>query len=162
METLILPSLLLFSGLITDLKARKIYNWLIIAGAVLGLSQSFYFGGLAGVLEGMSAFGLALLLTLPLVLLGVLGAGDMKLFAVLGIMTSAGTVIQVFLYSFIWAAIFGFMYALVSGRLKSVFLNLSQLAKGKEIAKQNLNQIPFTLPILLAWATHIISLRGGF
>src|SRR5688500_1195533 len=124
MEAMILPSLLLLSGFITDLKTRKVYNWLVISGAVLGLAQCFYLGGFNGILHGVAALGLALLLTVPLVLLGVLGAGDMKLLAVLGLMTSASAIINIFLYAFIWAAVFGIAYALFTGRLKIIFSNM--------------------------------------
>lgn len=161
MEAMILPSLLLFSGLVTDLKVRKVYNWLIIAGFVLGLIQCIYIGGMSGVLQGFAALGLALLLTVPLVLLKVLGAGDMKLFAVLGLMTSASAVIHVFIYSFVWAAIFGLMYAIVSGRIKIILSNLKNIVSGKEVQKQDLMQIPFTVPIVLAWATYVFSVHGG-
>lgn len=161
MAVLVLPTLLLITGFITDYRARKVYNWMILAGFAFGIIHCLYFDGTSGLLQGLGSLGLALLLSLPLVLLGVLGAGDMKLLAVFGLSTSVGAVINVFIYSFAWAALFGFIYALLNKQLGQVFKNMWAITKGEKPQSEKLHRIPFTLPILLAWGTYVLSLRGG-
>jgi prepilin peptidase CpaA len=71
-------------ALVTDLKTRKIYNWLTFPGMAAGLAVSAGAGGLAG-LQG-SLVGLLAASGVFLVgfLLGQMGAGDVKLMAAVG------------------------------------------------------------------------------
>ncbi len=158
---LVLPTLLLLAGVITDLRARKVYNWMIVAGLALAIIQVLYVFGLSALGPALMAGGLALLLTLPLVLVGVLGAGDMKLLTVFGIATSYSAVISVTLYSFVWAAIFGLIHAILSGQIVSVGKNMLAISKGQKPQAVTLHKIPFTVAIAVAWGTYVLSLRGG-
>ena len=158
---LMTPSLILIAGLITDLRSRKIYNWLVLICLAAAIAHSIYFFNLKmGLLQGIQGAGLALLLTLPMVLVGVLGAGDMKLLFAFGFATSYSTTLSVILYSFVWAALVGVLYSLFNKKLSHLFFNLISLSSGKKPEKDQLNHIPFTVPLVLAWLTYIFS--GGF
>lgn len=162
LQTLIVPTLILVSGTITDLKSRKIYNKLVLAALALAIAHSIYFFGLwSGLQQGLQGAGLALILTLPMVLVGVLGAGDMKLLFAFGFATSYTAAFNVVVYSFVWAAIFGVVYAVVSGQAKTIFSNIKLLLSGQKPEETKLNRIPFTVAMLLAWATYVMSLFNG-
>ena len=159
---LITPTLILLAGLITDLRSRKIYNWLVLTCLAAAIAHSIYFFDfMPGLIQGAQGAGVALMLTLPMVLIGVLGAGDMKLLFAFGFATSYSATFSVVIYSFVWAAIFGLIYAIVSGRFKTMLLNMKDLAAGKKPEEAKLNHIPFTVAIVLAWGTYVFSLNGG-
>lgn len=160
--TLITPTLILIAGLITDLRSRKIYNWLVLTCLAFAIASTIYFNGLSsGLIQGAQGAGLALVLTLPMVLIGVLGAGDMKLLFAFGFATSYTATLNVVLYSFIWAALFGLIYTIASGRGKKLFTNLIGMLSGKKPEKTELSHIPFTVAMVLAWATYVFSLKAG-
>jgi prepilin peptidase CpaA len=71
----------------TDLRSRRIPNWLTVSGLVLGLTLSVILGKWAGLETSLEGAGLGLLLLLPFVLLRSLGAGDWKLAGALGAFT---------------------------------------------------------------------------
>ena len=159
---LVIPSLILFGALVTDLRSRKIYNWYVIAAAVLALANSFYFFQWSGITQGLAGAGLALLLTLPLVLVGVLGAGDMKLLIVFGLGTSYSAVFAVLVASFIWAAVFGLIYAVLSGGFRRMLGNMAAITKGENAKTLKLHQIPFTVAIVIGWMTYLMQNHGVF
>lgn len=98
--------ILLWLGLcaVQDIRQRQIANGLTLGAALLAL---FYLLGVgntwlgAPVGEGVWAFVLALLLTLPGYVLGRFGAGDVKLLAALGLATT----VDHLLWSLIGAAV---------------------------------------------------------
>lgn len=158
---MIVPTLILFMALCTDIKSRKIPNKLVIFSIGLALISSFYFFEFEGLRQGSIGGGLAILMTLPLVLLGALGAGDMKLMFAFGLATTYSAVFSVMVFSFIWAAIIGIGLALVNGRGKQMLQNLFKIVVAKSDSSQ-LQRIPYTIPLFLAWVTFIlIGLREG-
>lgn len=158
---LVLPTLLLLAGVITDVRSRKVYNWMVIAGFILALVQVLYFSGVAGLAPAVMAALLGMILTLPLVLIGVLGAGDMKLLMAFGMATSYAAVISVTLYSFVWAAVFGLIHAILSKQIVSVGRNMLALSRGQKPDAVTLHKIPFTVAMAVAWGTFVLSLKGG-
>ena len=69
------------AGSWTDLRMRKIPNWLCLINAALGLTWMLYVAGWSGV--GMAALHMlvALVIGMALTALGVVGAGDAKFYA---------------------------------------------------------------------------------
>lgn len=68
----------------TDLRDRRIPNWLTIPGIFAGIALNSYLRGWHGTKTSLEGAGLALLVMLPLVLLRALGAGDWKLMGAIG------------------------------------------------------------------------------
>lgn len=155
--SLLIPSIILFVAMITDLRERKIYNKWILVAIFLAAGNSFYFYSYDGLQQGALAAGIALLLTLPLVLIGALGAGDMKLLFAFGLATTYQTVFSIMLLSFIWAAILGVALAVYKGRVGHLIMNTFRLATNPGDRKElELQTIPYSVPIVLAWTTFIL------
>ena len=152
----LIPSLILIVGLIDDIYFRKFHNWLFLTLFAFALSFSAFFNGLDGVIKGTYGLFLVLAITLPLVLLGIIGAGDMKLLMVFAIATNTHAVFNVIFISFLWGSLMGLMYVVISGRLVECLYNLQGLLfyQVKPI-KSSLHVIPYTVPLFLAWLTHI-------
>ena len=151
-----IPSIILIIGVVDDIYFRKFHNWLFLSLFTLALCFSVFFNGLDGITKGMYAVGLVLAITLPLVLLGIIGAGDMKLLMVFAIATNAHAVFNVIVISFLWGGFMGLMYVVISGQLIKFLYNLKGLIfyQIKPI-KSSLHVIPYTIPLFLAWLTHI-------
>jgi prepilin peptidase CpaA len=68
----------------TDLRERKIPNWLTVPGLFAGVALNSYFAGWHGTKISLEGAGLGLAVLFPLVLLRALGAGDWKLMGAVG------------------------------------------------------------------------------
>ena len=106
--------LLLLAASICDLRTRRIPNRLTFGGAALALLYGLlaphpHTGGFFSALGGM-AVGLALML--PLYLLHALGAGDVKLMAMVGSFLGPAATCQVVIFVFITGGLAAISYAL--------------------------------------------------
>ncbi|MEH7480150.1 prepilin peptidase [Neobacillus drentensis] len=90
--------ILLLICVITDLKGRKIYNAVLFPCLLVALILNTITGGLHGLLEALlgTVVGLGILL-IPY-LFGGMGAGDVKLLAVIGGIKGMGFVLMASLY----------------------------------------------------------------
>ncbi len=79
----VLLVLLMLGASWTDLRSRRIPNWLTMSGIVAGLVVRGWMGP-GPVLSGLLGVALALLLALPFFVAGVLGGGDAKLLMAVG------------------------------------------------------------------------------
>lgn len=75
---------ILFSAAVSDLMLRTVPNWLIFSSLMVALVMSASLGGFVGL--GILALGMisGVLLFLPIYMTGLLGAGDVKLIALVG------------------------------------------------------------------------------
>ena len=157
-----LPSLILIIGLVDDIYFRKFHNWLFLSLFALTLCFSTFFNGFDGIIKGIYGLCLVLALTLPLVLLGVIGAGDMKLLMVFAMATNTHAVLDVIVISFLWGSLMGLMYVTISGQLVELLYNLNGLFFYYiKPVKSSLHVIPYTVPLFLAWLTHISLISYG-
>jgi prepilin peptidase CpaA len=104
--------ILVGAAAVSDLRSRKIPNRLLLTGLVLGLVLSVVSRGTDGLLASLAGFGLGFALLLPGYLLRFTGAGDLKLFATLGVFTGPGMLLQIFAASVLTGAIFVLLLAL--------------------------------------------------
>jgi prepilin peptidase CpaA len=160
---LLTPSLILLGATYTDVKSRKIYNWYFISSAIVAIISTFLIFGTPGLLPAVGAAGLAILLTLPLVLAKVMGAGDMKIMAAFGLATSVNAVLSVVLYGFVWALVFGLISIFIRGETKVFLRNMKLFIFGLRPASESLHRIPFTVALLMGWISYVLgSHTGGF
>lgn len=102
-----------------DLRIRKIPNWLIGAGAVFG----FIINGAVGasqLFQSVAGFAVAIMVLLLPFALGWIGAGDVKLFGVIGALLGLRWLPRAFFYSALVAGVIagGYMLAGLSGRAR--------------------------------------------
>jgi len=151
----------------TDLRSRRIPNWLTLTMAVTGVAQSLT--PLAVVTPGQSLVGLLVGLVLPLAIyaVGGLGAGDVKLLAGVGAWVGAWPLVMIVAA----AAVIGLVIVLAQcayhGRLVALFQNAWALVMSVLLirrlgvahvietgqSRRTLDrQLPYAVPVLLGTA----------
>lgn len=112
---------------IYDIRYRRIPNWLVLPGFLLGilLNGFLYFG--EGLWRSAAGVGLALVIYFPLYLLRGMGAGDVKLMAALGAMVGWQNWIVIFIVSGILGGIFAVILTLAKGRFRKTMSNVGYM-----------------------------------
>lgn len=151
--------LLLLLAVIFDQRERRIPNSLILMGLFLAWGCNVYVQGLSGLLfslQGLLA-GLALLF-IPFAMRGM-GAGDVKLLALVGAFKGAAFAFYSFIFMALWGGLIAVGILLLKGQFKktltrlwtAVLLALSKAQKMKEsVALSNSGVcFPYALAITL-------------
>ncbi|MBV9356309.1 MAG: prepilin peptidase [Chloroflexi bacterium] len=104
-------------ALITDVRYRRIPNWLTGGSLVLGFGLNGALGGLHGL--AMTLFGacLGLSVLFPFYLLRVMGAGDVKLLAGLGALVGPRALVSVVIFSALAGGVIAAIMLARRGRL---------------------------------------------
>lgn len=155
---------LLIAAVGMDLKSMRINNRLILVSLGIALVRRFICEGILGVFTGIFLICVPVILLYLLFLAGALGAGDIKLFSVVGGFVSLKELLWCIVFAFIFAAAFSLMKMLFFGTLFSSMKNvgkyISKLGSGiKEPyvpQSMSLGRIHFSIAILLGlFATNI-------
>jgi prepilin peptidase CpaA len=118
--------LLLVGAAVIDYRSHRIPNWLVLFGTLYGLiynallptwPQGSIFIALAGV-------GLGLLLFLPLYLIRVMGAGDVKLLAMAGAFLGVDDIMRAALASMLVGGALAILFVLMRGKAMQIMQNM--------------------------------------
>ena len=155
-------TLVMVLAALLDFHSRRIPNYLTITAVVVGILLRAPYG-LQSVGLGVLGIGLALVLTIPLFFLGVLGGGDVKLLGVVGAFMGPGQLIGACLLIALLGGVFALADAALKGTLGAVFRNLlhviiSWFSRGETtvvtLTSPSAMTIPYGVPIAvgaLAW-----------
>jgi len=168
----------------TDLRVRRISNKLVLAGALSGVVLNTVLpegSGLFGVLPGGLGFlnalgGLAagLGVLLPLYLLRAMGAGDVKLMAMIGAFLGPASTLGAVLMTFLAGGILALAVALWKGVLRSTLANIrfmmlhtmikAMSGQGTQIDASPASatgKLPYALAIAAGTVAQILLARNG-
>lgn len=125
-RTGVLIALLLVAGVI-DWRSSRIPNWLTVGGLLLGMAISINKGPtfLAGLGHGAGGVAMGLLLPLPLYAMRILGAGDVKLMAMVGAFLGALLTFNAMLFSFMAGGLLAIGWALWHGVFRRMAANVT-------------------------------------
>jgi prepilin peptidase CpaA len=124
-------------AVVTDVRTRRIPNWL--TGSLAGAGFGMAFAG-GSVTPAQAAFGLlaGLLLMMPAHVIGATGAGDVKLMAAVGSVVGPGTTLRAFLFTAVAGGVFAIAVAARRGRLADTIYGTSQLVTSPLAARQSI------------------------
>lgn len=105
--------ILLLAATLTDVIRHKIPNAISLGGIVVGLLCQGWFGGIAGVQEGLLGMTVGLLLFLPFYALGATAAGDVKLMAMVGTFVGPKVVIACIAATLISGSLLALFYIFI-------------------------------------------------
>ena len=134
MPQLVLLSLGLGVAVFTDLRTRRIPNWLTAAIAAGGFGLAFG-GGVVSPSRAALGLLLGLGLMLPGHLIGATGAGDVKLMAAVGAVIGPDPVLRAFLYSAVAGGVFALAVASYRGILTVTLMDASRLVTAPSLAR---------------------------
>lgn len=101
----------------TDLRARRIPNWLTLAGITAGMGLNFWFESWSGLRHSLLGMALGAGLFLALYMTGGMGAGDVKLLAAVGSLVGPQPLLVIFVLTGIFGGVAALALLLARGRL---------------------------------------------
>lgn len=126
MPQLVVLSLGLAAAVVTDVRTRRIPNWLTGAIAAAGFGLAFGGGTVTPMRAGLGLL-VGLVLMMPGHVIGATGAGDVKLMAAIGAVVGPDMALRAFLYSAIAGGVLAVVVAIHRGVLASTLQDTSRL-----------------------------------
>jgi prepilin peptidase CpaA len=111
----------------TDLRSRRIPNWLTVPAFAIGVALNLGFAGWAGLKTSLLGALVGLGLLLPFVLVRSLGAGDWKLAGALGAFAGASVLIDLLIFSVFVAGLMAVALVIYKGRLRETLRNIGHI-----------------------------------
>lgn len=129
MKPLILAGAVLLSLIAgwTDLRSRRIPNWLTVPGLLVGMAANTVLGGWSGLKTSLLGVAVGLALLLPFVLLRSLGAGDWKLAGALGAFAGPSMLVDLLLGSVFVAGVMAVALVIYTGRVLQTIRNIGHI-----------------------------------
>lgn len=111
----------------TDLRSRRIPNWLTVPGLLIGVSANTVLSGWSGLKASLLGALVGLALLLPFVLLRSLGAGDWKLAGALGAFAGPGRLVDLLLGSVLVAGVMAVVLIIYKRRTLQTIRNIGHI-----------------------------------
>ena len=112
-----------------DIRYRRIPNWLVLSGIIVGL----LWNGLAqdglGLGRAAAGLGLGFALYFPLYLLRARGAGDVKLLAAAGAIVGPANCFWLFMLTAILGGVIALIFVALKGRTRHTFFNVQWIMR---------------------------------
>lgn len=168
---------LLVVAAVIDYRSYRIPNWLTMGGVLfaLGYSLAVPFASQAGIVWALGGLVLGLLMLLPLYVIRAMGAGDVKLMAMVGAFVGLGDIFQVVVCTFIAGGVAALGYAIYHRVLVRMFTNIradvqllgaSALAGIKpqlDVASRNsVGRLPYGASIAAGTIAYLVMKQLGF
>jgi len=113
--------LLLCMAAYQDICSYRIGNMLVISGAILGVLLNVFLPTGISLYQSLAGWGVGLLLLLPLYLLRAMGAGDVKLMAMVGAFMGPQAIMVTLLYVLVAGGVLSVCFAMYRGVFKKLF-----------------------------------------
>jgi prepilin peptidase CpaA len=111
----------------TDLRSRRVPNWLTVPGLLIGIAANTWLSGWSGLKASLLGAVVGLALLLPFVLLRSLGAGDWKLAGALGAFTGPSILVDLLLGSVLVAGVMAMALVIYKRRTWETMRNIGHI-----------------------------------
>lgn len=173
-RTAVLFCLLVIAAVI-DYRTYKIPNWLTLAGMAFGLTYNAVFPFQVGFLSASGGLLLGFLIMLPLYVLRAMGAGDVKLMAMVGTFLGVAGTFYAAIFTFIVGGIAALAFALFNkalGRMLSNIKNITQNMAFSAIggirpdaqieASKSIGRLPYGVSISVGTIGYVVARQLGY
>ena len=171
----ILFALLLVAS-ISDCRSYKIPNWLTFGGSAFALIYSVFipFSPQLGFGWSLGGFALGLCFMLPLYMLGIMGAGDVKLMAMVGAFLGMTSTLYAVLLVFICGGLSALVYSAWRHSLRQLFSNVQFKLRtllvssfgGSQthavMASPSAGRLPYAVSITLGTLIFLVARQLGY
>jgi prepilin peptidase CpaA len=162
--------LLAIGGGLTDLRWRRIPNWLTVPGLLIGIAANTVLGGWTGLRTSLLGATLGLALLLPFVLLRSLGAGDWKFAGALGAFTGPGLLVDFLLASVFVAGIMAVVLVIYKRRTRQTIRNIGHILislvtfrlPGTQVSLDNPDSLKVPYGVALAFTVVLYGILWKF
>jgi prepilin peptidase CpaA len=122
---------LLLAAAVIDWRTYRIPNWLSVSGMVFGLLYGAFAGSswVTGLLVAIAGLGAGLLVLLPVYALRVMGAGDVKLMAMVGAMVGFPDILYALLFTLIAGGAAAIAFALYRRAFRRMSGNVADIVQ---------------------------------
>jgi prepilin peptidase CpaA len=114
----------------TDLRSRRIPNWLVLPFLVIGFVVSTYLHGWHGLEQSLAGFGLGAFLFGILFVMGGMGMGDVKLCAAIGAWVGPSQLLVALVITAMVGGVMAVCWAAAGGFLGSLFTGSADILFG--------------------------------
>lgn len=156
-----IPLLLVFAAACaaTDLRSRRIPNWLTVAGALSGFAFHGWRAGWDGLGFAGMGFGAAFGIYAVLFLLRGMGAGDLKMMAGMGAIIGWSNWLLLFVLSAAIGGLVALIVIVARGRVGQTWRNLRRLPEQK-LGQAGSLALPHAPVVAVAAVFTAIAMRG--
>lgn len=160
----------------TDLRSRRIPNWLTVPGLAIGVILNLAFTRWDGLKNSLLGVGVGLALLLPFVLVRSLGAGDWKLAGALGAFTGPALLVDLLLGSVLIAGIMAIVLVIYKKRFQQTMRNIGHIVvslvtfrlPGRQVSLDNPDSLKIPYGVALAFTVllwgiaHVTGVVSGW
>ena len=114
----------------TDLRSRRIPNWLVIPFLLVGFAVSGTLHGWHGIVQSLAGLGVGALLFGLLHLMGAMGMGDVKLCAAIGVWIGPSQMLTALVLTGIAGGLIALCWAIAGGFVGEMFSGAGELIFG--------------------------------
>jgi prepilin peptidase CpaA len=175
-RTGLLVTLLVIAS-ISDYRTYQIPNWLTVSGIIFGLIYSMLvpFSINHGFLWSLGGLLVGFFILLPLYALGVMGAGDVKLMAMVGAFLGVTDTLHAVLFSFIAGGLAALVFAVFNKALLRMLVNVKSAAQVMMMsaiggfkpdiqieASKSVGNLPYGICISLGTVAYVVAKQLGY
>jgi prepilin peptidase CpaA len=168
--------ILLSIASVSDYRTYKIPNWLTAGGIIFGLIYNSivpiaFHQGFASAVQGML---LGFLIMLPFYALKVMGAGDVKLMAMVGALLGLSDTLNAALYSLITGGVAAVLFSIVNNRLTHMLINVKDITQLTMLSiaggfkpdvqitpEKSVGKLPFGICISIGTIIYVVAKQIG-
>ena len=176
LRTGVLIGLLLIAAVI-DVRTGRIPNWLVFGGALYGLvynAISPLYARDIGILFALGGLAVGLVALLPAYLFRVMGAGDVKLMAMVGAFLGTWATVGAVLATLVAGGVLAIGLAVWSGGLVRMLRNVAGMSRGVVLAVAtgmtawtahhgpSAGKMPYGVAIAVGTIAYLVLLQLGF